>query len=44
MKNAALAQLLLAYRAAADLRATGGLACDDTALGLIDALFPALLC
>ena len=39
---AALAQLLLGYRAAADLRATGGLACDDTALGLVDALFPAL--
>jgi hypothetical protein len=38
----ALAQLLLGYRAAADLRATGELACDDTALGLIDALFPAL--
>jgi hypothetical protein len=36
----ALAQLCLGYRAAADLRATGGLACDDTALGLIDALFP----
>lgn len=38
----ALAQLLLGYRAAADLRATGGLACDDTVLGLVDALFPAL--
>jgi hypothetical protein len=37
----ALAQLCLGYRAAADLRATGGLACDDSALGLIDALFPA---
>jgi hypothetical protein len=35
-----LAQLCLGYRAAADLRATGGLACDDSALGLIDALFP----
>jgi predicted N-acetyltransferase YhbS len=40
----ALAQLLLGYRTAADLRATGGLACDDTALGLIDALFPVLPC
>ena len=29
--------------AAGDLRATGELACDDSALGLIDALFPALL-
>ncbi len=28
------------YRSAADLRATGSLACDDTALGLIDVLFP----
>lgn len=36
----ALAQLCLGYRGAADLRAEGGLACDDTALGLIDALFP----
>jgi hypothetical protein len=36
----ALAQLLLGYRAAADLRATGGLDCDDAALGLIDGLFP----
>jgi hypothetical protein len=35
-----LVQLCLGYRAAADLRATGGLACDDSALGLIDALFP----
>jgi hypothetical protein len=40
----ALAQLCLGYRAAADLRATGGLACDDAALGLIDALFPAREC
>jgi hypothetical protein len=39
----ALAQLGLGYRVAADLRATGGLACDDSALGLLDALFPALL-
>jgi hypothetical protein len=39
-----LAQLCLGYRAAADLRATGGLACDDSALGLIDALFPARGC
>ncbi|MBK9714615.1 MAG: sterol carrier protein domain-containing protein [Kouleothrix sp.] len=38
---AALAQLCLGYRAAADLRATGGLDCDDSALGLLDALFPA---
>ncbi|MFN8503194.1 sterol carrier protein domain-containing protein [Kouleothrix sp.] len=35
----ALAQLCLGYRSAADLRATGELACDDAALGLIDALF-----
>jgi predicted acetyltransferase len=39
----ALAQLGLGYRVAADLRATGGLACDDSALGLLDALFPAVL-
>jgi hypothetical protein len=39
----ALAQLCLGFRAAADLRATGGLACDDAALGLIDALFPTVL-
>jgi hypothetical protein len=39
----ALAQLCLGYRVAADLRATGGLACDDSALGLLDVLFPALL-
>jgi hypothetical protein len=39
----ALAQLLLGYRATADLRATGGLACDDSALGLLDALFPVVL-
>ncbi len=39
----ALAQLCLGYRVAADLRATGGLACDDSTLGLLDALFPALL-
>ncbi|MEP7190970.1 MAG: sterol carrier protein domain-containing protein, partial [Roseiflexaceae bacterium] len=39
----ALAQLCLGYRVAADLRATGGLACDDSALGLLDALFPAIL-
>jgi predicted acetyltransferase len=38
----ALAQLCLGYRVAADLRATGGLACDDSALGLLDALFPAV--
>jgi hypothetical protein len=39
----ALAQLCLGYHVAADLRATGGLACDDSALSLLDALFPALL-
>jgi predicted acetyltransferase len=39
----ALAQLCLGYRVAADLRATGELACDDSALGLLDALFPAVL-
>ena len=36
----ALPQLLLGYRLAADLRAAGELDCDDTPLGLIDALFP----
>jgi predicted acetyltransferase len=40
---AALTQLCLGYRAAADLRATNGLDCDDSALGLIDALFPVVL-
>jgi hypothetical protein len=40
---AGLAQLLLGYRAPADLRATGDLSCDDTALGLLDALFPVIL-
>jgi predicted N-acetyltransferase YhbS len=40
---ATLAQLCLGYRAAADLRATGGLECDDSALGLIDALFPVVM-
>jgi len=39
----ALAQLCLGYRAAADLRASGGLDCDDSALGLIDALFPVVM-
>jgi predicted N-acetyltransferase YhbS len=39
----ALAQLCLGYRAAADLRATGGLDCDDSTLGLLDALFPVVL-
>jgi hypothetical protein len=39
----ALAQLCLGYRAAADLRAAGGLDCDDAALGLIDALFPVVM-
>lgn len=39
----ALAQLLLGYRTAADLRAAGELTCDDTALGLLDVLFPATL-
>lgn len=38
----ALAQLLLGYRGPGDLRATGGLDCDDIALGLLDALFPVL--
>ena len=38
----ALAQLCLGYRAAADLRATGGLTCDDAELALTDMLFPAL--
>lgn len=39
----ALPQLLLGYRDAADLRATGDLVCDDIALGLLDALFPVTL-
>lgn len=39
----ALAQLWLGYRAPADLRATGGLDCDDAALGLLDALFPVVM-
>jgi len=39
----ALAQLCMGFRTAADLRATGGLSCDDAALGLIDALFPTVL-
>jgi hypothetical protein len=39
----ALAQLCLGYRAVADLRATDGLACDDSALGLLDVLFPVVL-
>jgi hypothetical protein len=43
MSLPALAQLCLGYRAAADLRATGGLDCDDSALGLLDALFPVVL-
>jgi hypothetical protein len=38
-----LAQLCLGYRTAADLRATNDLACDDSALGLLDALFPAVM-
>ncbi len=38
----AVVQLLLGYRSAADLRATGELGCDDTSLGLIDTLFPLL--
>jgi hypothetical protein len=38
----ALAQLLLGYRAAADLHATGELRCADVDLGLIDSLFPVL--
>ena len=40
---AALAQLCLGHRSAADLRATGGLDADDSALGLVDALFPVIL-
>lgn len=39
----ALAQLCLGFRSASDLRATGGLDCDDSALGLIDALFPVVM-
>ncbi|HEU4324554.1 MAG TPA: hypothetical protein VFS21_15535 [Roseiflexaceae bacterium] len=39
----ALAQLCLGYRPAADLRATGGLTCDDADLGLIDIVFPMLM-
>ena len=39
----ALVQLCLGFRAAADLHATGGLSCDDAALGLIDALLPTVL-
>ncbi len=35
-----LAQLLLGYRSCADLRATGELDYADTALGLLDVLFP----
>jgi predicted N-acetyltransferase YhbS len=35
-----LAQLLLGHRAVSDLRATGDLSCDDTALGLLEAVFP----
>jgi hypothetical protein len=43
MSLGGMAQLLLGYRAAADLRATGELSCADSDLGLIDSLFPALL-
>jgi hypothetical protein len=39
---AAAAQLLLGYRAPADLRATGELRCADVDLGLLDALLPTL--
>jgi predicted N-acetyltransferase YhbS len=39
----ALAQLLLGYRSAGDLRATAELDCDDIALGLLDALFPLMM-
>lgn len=45
LRNVTLAgfvQLVLGYRSAADLRATGALQCDDTALGLLDAIFPPL--
>lgn len=38
-----LAQLLLGYRDTGDLRATGELAAVDVDLGLLDALFPALM-
>lgn len=38
----AASQLLLGYRAAADLRATGELQCADLDLGLLDVLFPQL--
>ena len=40
---AAAAQLLLGYRTSADLRANGMLQCTDTALGLLDILFPAIM-
>ncbi|MEM8534547.1 MAG: hypothetical protein AAGF95_27130 [Chloroflexota bacterium] len=40
---AATAQLLLGYRTSADLRANGMLQCTDTALGLLDILFPAVI-
>lgn len=39
----ALAQCCLGYRAIADLRATGELDCDDSALGLLNSLFPVLI-
>jgi hypothetical protein len=39
----ALAQLCLGYRPVADLRATGELDYDDSALSLLDALFPTLM-
>ncbi|NOK72078.1 MAG: hypothetical protein GFH24_608290n376 [Chloroflexi bacterium AL-N5] len=37
------AQLLLGYRTSADLRAHGTLQCTDTALGLLDILFPTIM-
>jgi hypothetical protein len=40
---AGAAQLILGYRQAADLRATGELRCADVDLGLVDVLFPPLL-
>ncbi|MCG8351487.1 MAG: GNAT family N-acetyltransferase [Chloroflexales bacterium] len=43
VKVPALAQLCLGYRAPADLRATGDLDCDDTALSLFDVLFPVVM-
>lgn len=38
----ALAQICLGYRSISDLRATRDLECDDSALGLLEILFPTL--